>query len=241
MTKAPIAAALAALTLAPTALAAQTTVSVPFPVLQGTRLDIVATGETKRVPDVAVISAGVVTQATDAAGAMRENAQRMSGVVAALRKAGVAERDIATASVSLNPQYRYGENVPPVITGYQATNTVSIRFRDIAKSGTILDALVAQGANQINGPSLQIDKPEAAEDEARTDAIRKARARADLYASAAGLKVKRILSISESGGYAPAPPIAYMRSAMAGKEADTTIVAGEQSVGITVSVSFELE
>jgi uncharacterized protein YggE len=242
MTKAPTAVALAALALTPTALAAQTTVPVPVAILQGTRLDIVATGETKRVPDIAVISAGVVTQATDAAGAMRENAQRMSAVVAALRKSGVAERDIATASVSLNPQYRYGENVPPVITGYQAANTVSIRFRDVAKSGTILDTLVAQGANQINGPSLQIDKPEAAEDEARTDAIRKARARADLYAGAAGLKVKRILSISESGGYAPPmPPIAYMRSAMAGKEADTTIVAGEQSVGITVSVSFELE
>lgn len=242
MTKAPIAAALTALALAPATLAAQTTVPVPVPVLQGTRLDIVATGETKRVPDVAVISAGVVTQAADAAGAMRENAQRMAGVVAALRKAGVAERDIATATISLNPQYRYGENVPPVITGYQATNTVSIRFRDIAKSGTILDALVAQGANQINGPSLQIDKPEAAEDEARTDAIRKARARAELYAAAAGLKVKRILSISESGGYAPPPPpIAFVRSAMAGKEADSMVVAGEQSVGITVSVSFELE
>jgi len=241
MTKAPIAVALSALALTPATLAAQTTVPVPVAVLQGTRLDIVATGETKRVPDVAVISAGVVTQATDAAGAMRENAQRMSGVVAALRKAGVAERDIATATISLNPQYRYGENVPPVITGYQATNTVSIRFRDVAKSGTILDALVAQGANQINGPSLQIDKPEAAEDEARTDAIRKARARAELYAAAAGLKVKRILSISESGGYAPPPPVAYMRASMAGKEADSMVVAGEQSVGVTVSVSFELE
>ncbi|MGV3481762.1 MAG: SIMPL domain-containing protein [Sphingobium sp.] len=241
MTKAPIAVALAALALTPATLAAQTTVPVPLAVLQGTRLDIVATGETKRVPDIAVISAGVVTQAADAAGAMRENAQRMSGVVAALRKAGVAERDIATATISLNPQYRYGENVPPVITGYQATNTVSIRFRDVARSGAILDALVAQGANQINGPNLQIDKPEAAEDEARTDAIRKARARAELYASAAGLKVKRILSISESGGYAPPPPIAYMRANMAGKEADTMVVAGEQSVGITVSVSFELE
>lgn len=239
MTKPLFAAAIGALALTAGAASAQTLTLQPT--IQGTRLDIVATGETRRVPDVAQISAGVVTQAADAASAMRENASRMAGVTAALRRAGVADRDIQTATVSLNPQYRYGENVPPVITGYQATNTVSVRFRDVAKSGTILDALVAQGANQINGPNLLIDKPQAAEDEARADAIKKARARAELYASAAGLRVKRILSISESGGYNPPPqPMAYVR-AQANKEADTSIAAGEQTVGVTVSVSFELE
>lgn len=234
--------ALAALATAPTALSAQTTVAVPVPVLQGAKLDVVATGETRRVPDLAVISAGVVTQATDAAGAMRENAQRMARVVSALKKAGVADRDIQTSTVNLQPQYRYGENVPPVITGYQATNTVTIRFRDVTRSGTILDTLVAEGANQINGPSLQIDKPEAAEDEARVDAIKTARARAELYAGAAGLRVKRILSISEAGGYNPPPPMPYMMAAArAEKAADTAIVPGEQTVGVTVTVSFELE
>lgn len=242
MTKTLSLLAMPAIALTSVAADAQSTVAVPVPVLQGTRLDISATGESKRVPDVAVISAGVVTQAADAAGAMRENAQRMSGVVAALRKAGVAERDIATSTVTLNPQYRYGENVPPVITGYQAVNTVTVRFREVAKSGAVLDALVAQGANQINGPSLQLDQPEAAEDEARTDAVRKARARAELYAGAAGLKVKRILSISESGGYAPQPPMPYAVRSMAGKEAaDTAILPGEQTISVTVSVSFELE
>jgi uncharacterized protein YggE len=240
MIKAPTAVALAALIMTPGALSAQSTIAMPVQLLQGTRLDVVATGETKRVPDVAVISAGVVTQASDAASAMRDNAARMTRVIAALRKAGLAERDIATAAVSLNPQYRYGENVPPVITGYQASNTVSIRFRDVAKSGAILDALVAEGANQISGPSLQIDKPQVAEDEARTDAIRKARARAELYAAAAGLKVKRIISISESGGYNPAPPMIFAQARMV-KEADTAIVPGEQAVSISVSVTFELE
>jgi uncharacterized protein len=234
-----LAAAIGALALTSGVASAQTLTLQPT--LQGTRLDVVATGETRRVPDVAFISAGVVTQAADAASAMKENATRMAAVNAALRRVGVADRDIQTATVSLNPQYRYGENVPPVITGYQATNTVSIRFRDIAKSGTILDALVAQGANQISGPNLLIDKPQAAEDEARTDAIKKARARAELYASAAGLRVKRILSISEAGGYNPPPqPMAYVR-AQTNKEADTSIAAGEQTVGVTVSVSFELE
>lgn len=241
MSKSLPAIALAVLLAAPSALAAQSTVAVPVPMIQGTRLDIVATGETKRVPDVAVISAGVVTQAADAAGAMNENAQRMAGVIAALKKAGVAERDIMTSTIRLDPQYRYGENVPPVITGYQANNSVSVRFRDVAKSGTILDALVKQGANQISGPNLQIDKPEAAEDEARVDAIKIARARADLYAGAAGLRVKRILSISEAGGYAPPPPMPYAMMRGKAEAADSTIQPGEQTVGVSVTVSFELE
>ncbi len=83
----------------------------------------------------------------------------MARVLAAVKRAGVADRDIQTATVQLQPQYRYGDNVPPVITGYQATNTLSVRFRDVAKSGSVLDALVAQGANQIDGPNLSIDKP----------------------------------------------------------------------------------
>ena len=85
---------------------------------------------------------------------------------AALRAAGIADRDIQT-STNLNPNYRYAENQPPQLVGYQAVNEVSVRFRDIAKTGAILDALVAQGANQINGPTLTIERPEAALDEAR--------------------------------------------------------------------------
>lgn len=243
MARALPALAFAALMAAPSALFAQQPIVSSVPVIQGTRLDIVATGETQRAPDIAVISAGVVTQASDAAGAMRDNASRMARVIAALKKAGVADRDIRTSTVNLSPQYRYGENVPPVITGYQAQNSITISFRDVAKSGAILDALVGEGANQVTGPNLQIDKPEAAEDEARTDAIRKARQRADLYAAAAGLRVKRILSISEAGGYSPpGPPVAYMAMEARGKAADASmILPGEQTVGITVSVSFELE
>lgn len=214
----------------------------PIQAITGTRLDIVAEGEVVRTPDIATINAGVVTQAASAAQAMSDNARRMSAAVAALKKAGVADRDIQTSSLSLNPQYRYGENMPPVITGYQASNQVSVRFRDIKRAGTILDTLVAVGANQINGPSFGIDKPEAALDEARTAAIAKARARADLYARAAGLSVKRILTISEAGGYSPPPPpMVVMRSMEAKAQADTGIEAGEQKLAVSVAVSFELQ
>ena len=111
----------------------------------------------------------------------------MQRVLAALKRAGVEDRDIQTSNISLNPEYRYVENQPPQLTGYTASNQLTIRFRDIRNSGKILDALVSQGANQINGPSLTIDKPEAALDEARARAIATGRARAELYARSLGV------------------------------------------------------
>lgn len=208
--------------------------------IDGTILDVSATGKTTRTPDLATVSAGVVTQAPTAAQAMSDNANRMAAVLAALKSAGIAARDIQTASVSLQPQYRYQDNKPPEITGYQASNTVTVKFRDIAKAGPILDVLVAQGANQINGPSLSLAEPDAALDEARTDAIKRARARAELYAKAAGLNVVRILTISETGDLPPpVMPVAYaMRADKAGA---TAIAPGENDVTVTVSVRFLLK
>ncbi len=235
------AASLAATAAGATAANAQTPVTVePMIPAAGTVLDVSAEGRTTRVPDVATIRAGVVSQAATAAAALSDNAQRMNRVLAALRKAGVAPRDIATASVGLSPQYRYAENQPPVITGYQATNSVSVRFRDVAKSGVILDALVGEGANQIDGPNLSIDQPDAALDEARADAVKRARARAELYARAAGMRVTRIVSITENGENAgsPNPPMLMARASMA--KDSTQIVAGEKDVTVNVSVRFLL-
>jgi len=215
--------------------------AVPAILPDGAILDVGATGKTSRVPDIATIRAGVVTQSATAAQALADNAKRMAAVLAALKAAGVQPRDIATSNVSLQPQYRYENNQPPAITGYQASNTVSIRFRDVARSGAVLDALVAQGANQIDGPNLSLDQPDAALDEARADAVKRARARAELYAKAAGLSVVRILSISESGEMTgPQPPVVYMARAKA-QSADTTIAPGETDVTATVSVRFLLK
>ncbi len=237
MTKLALAAVLAALPLP----AAAQVAAQPAVMIDGTILDVSATGRTSRVPDVATIRAGVVTQGATAAAALAENARRMDGVLSALKAAGVAPRDIQTATISLQPQYRYAENQPPVVTGYQATNSVAVRFREIARSGTILDTLVRQGANQIEGPNLSIDKPAVAEDEARVDAVAKARARAELYARAAGMRVTRIVSISETGGYQPSPPMPMMVKSMRGGEsADSTIAAGEQDVTVGVTVRFLL-
>ena len=220
---------------------AQTMPVAPAVIPDGTLLDVTATGKTTRVPDLATIRASVVTQAATAAAALSDNANRMSTVLSALKGAGIQPRDIATANVSLQPQYRYEDNKPPVITGYQATNNVSIRFRDIAKSGAILDALVAQGANQIEGPNLSLDQPDAALDEARVDAVKRAQARAQLYAKAAGLSVSRILTIAEGGEIAgPPPPMPVYRMAVA-KAADTQVMPGESDVTVTITVRFLLK
>lgn len=215
----------------------------PVPILlDGTRLDVVATGEVSRVPDLARISAGVVSVAPTATAALAQNATQLASVRAALKRAGIADRDIQTSSINLYPDYRHdAQGSNPQIIGYRASNEVSVRFRDIANSGKILDALVAQGANQINGPMLTIDKPEAALDEARTQALANARARAELYAKALGKRVGRILSISEAGANY-APPVVLMRQVNRGAVADSTSIdPGEQSVTVSLSVSFELE
>jgi uncharacterized protein YggE len=129
----------------------------------------------------------------------------------------------------------------PKIIGYQVSNQVSVRQRNLADFGRTIDTLITAGANQVNGPSFQIDEPDGALDEARVEAMKKARARATLYAQAAGLKVLRILSISESGGYVPQPPVMYARAAMADTMgAPTPVAAGEVSMSASVTVMFEL-
>ncbi|MFL6782203.1 MAG: SIMPL domain-containing protein [Sphingomicrobium sp.] len=222
----------------PVAAAAQTAPAA-VQTVGGTRLEISATGEATRVPDVAVITAGVVTRATTARSALQQNAVQMERVRAALKKAGIADRDIQTSNISLNPEYRYVQDQPPRLTGYSASNQLNVRFRDIAKSGDILDALVAEGANSINGPTLTIDKPEEALDEARTKALGVGRARAELYARALGMRVVRLVSVSESGGgYAPPPPMPVMMEARA--QSATKIDPGEQKLSVSLGMVFEL-
>ena len=210
--------------------------------IAGTRLDVSATGEVTRVPDLAVINAGVVTRAATAGGAIQQAATRMARVREALRQAGIADRDILTSNISLEPQYTYANNQPPKLNGYAATNQLSIRFRDIENTGKILDALVKEGANQISGPNLTIDKPEAALDEARGKAVAAARARADLYARSLGMRVVRVVSVSESGGSYPVPPPMPMYArAEAAQAADSKIEAGEQKLQVNLAVTFELQ
>jgi uncharacterized protein YggE len=209
--------------------------------IAGTRLDVNATGEVTRVPDLAIITSGVVARSATASGAIQQAATRIARVREALRQAGIADRDIQTSNISLNPEYIYANNQPPKLNGYTATNQLSIRFRDIENTGKILDALVKEGANQINGPNLTIDKPEAALDEARAKAVAVGRARADLYARSLGMRVVRLVSVNESGGSYPVPPPMPMYArAEAAQAADTKLDAGEKTPQINVAMTFEL-
>lgn len=207
----------------------------------GTLLSVSAQAEVSRVPDVATLSAGVVTRASDANAAMRANAAQMDKVMAAIQAAGIARRDIQTSRLNLNPQYSprdtgQDENTP-TITGYEANNTVNLKVRDIGKLGKVIDALVASGANQINGPSFEVDKPEAGYDEARRAALDKAQVRASMYAKSLGMRVLRIVSISEGGGFQPPRPMMAMQRSEA---YNTVVSAGETTLGANLDVVFEL-
>lgn len=229
-----------AVTVSPSA-TAQT--AAPMSVIDGTRLDIVATGESRRTPDVAVIGAGIVTEAPTASAALQANNRQMSRVFDALEAAGFADRDIQTASISLSPRYDYSDRNERRLLGYTASNQLTIRFREIEQAGSVIDTLVAQGVNQINGPSFQVDSPEAALNEARRDAVRKARERAELYAAATGMQVVRIVAISEAG--AAQPPVMMAGRAMAmdavEEAAPLQVAPGEQRLTANVSVTFELQ
>lgn len=225
--------------MVPVSASAQQSTIVAQPI-SGTRLDISAVGEVTRVPDIAIVNAGVVTRSTTATAALEQNAAQMERVRAALKRAGIDDRDIQTSNISLNPEYRYQDNQAPQLVGYTASNQVNVRFRDIRNTGKILDALVAQGANQINGPNLTIDKPDEALDEARVKAIAAGRARAELYARALGMRVVRLVSLSESGGYAVPPPMPVMMEARA-QGAYTKIDPGEQKLQVNLSMTFELQ
>jgi uncharacterized protein YggE len=241
--------ALAAMTLAlPGAALAHDVSSGPVIAVGNTLLTLTAEGRTNKAPDLAVFTAGVTSQGKTAGEALAANSADMTKVVAALRRAGIADRDIQTSNLNLSPMYEPQRQLPngeiyppqPRISGYQVNNQVTVRQRDLKQFGKVLDTLVAAGANSVNGPSFQMDDGEAAADEARTDAIAKARKRAELYARASGLRVLRILTITEGGGYSPGPVPVFAKAAMAEMAADTPVAAGEVSTQASVTVLFEL-
>ena len=204
--------------------------------IAGTRLDLEVAADVTRVPDIATISAGVVSRSPSASGALEDSANRMERVLGALKRAGIKDSDIQTNNVSLNPEYRYPENQSPQLVGYTASNTLSVRFRNIATSGRILDALVAQGANQINGPTLSVERPDEALDEARAKAIATGKARAELYAHALGMRVVRLVAMSDNAASTPGPiPV------MAFAKAETRIEPGDLKLGVSLHLTFELQ
>jgi hypothetical protein len=227
-------------TFAAPQLAAAQEPQVSVPAVQGTLLSVSAEGKSEGRPDMATINLGVTTEGATAQAALAENARRMNALTQALRRAGVAERDIQTSNVSVYPQQQYQEGQPPRITGYQANNTVTAKVRAINNTGRVIDAAVGAGGNTVNGVYFSYQDPDAQLDAARRDAIAEARRRAELYANALGMRVHRIVAVQEGGGYAPPIPLAMERMAAADGAAPTPISPGEIETRVSVSVTFEL-
>jgi uncharacterized protein YggE len=205
-------------------------------------INLAAYGEVRVAPDQATINFGVVTEAATAQEAMAQNAQNMTRVVAALRRAGIAERDIQTSGLNLSAQYDYQQNQPPKLRGYQAVNRVTVIINDLTKVGTTADAVVTAGVNQIDGISFGLRDPKAAEDQARQLAVRALQDKARLYADALGVQLGAVRSLTEGGGYTPQQPIPVMfaRAAMDAGAESTPVSAGELSIRIDITGTYDI-
>lgn len=200
-------------------------------------------GTSSRVPNQAVVMAGVVTNAPTASEAMRANAAKMNAVFDQLKSVGIKQRDIQTSQLSLQPQYDYkgrgSKSGEPNIIGYEARNTVSARTDDIENAGKLIDAVISAGVNNINGINFSIKDDKAARSEARAAAVKDARAKAEQLASAAGVRLGRVLEIREGGGQHQPRPMMMARGMAA--ESATPIAAGEQQVSVQVSISYAID
>lgn len=188
-------------------------------------------------PDLAQIDGGVTTEAKTAREASEANNKAMAAILPALKAAGIAESDIRTSRLSLFPQSAPARpNGPPQITGYRASNRVTVRVRDVTKVGATIDALVTAGANDIGGINFMVSQESKHLDEARVKAVEDARRKAEIYARAANVRLGAPLSISEDGGGGgPVPMRAQFKAGAA-----TPIAPGEETLRVLVNVSYEI-
>jgi uncharacterized protein YggE len=210
--------------------------------LLGRSITVVGTGEASAKPDMAEISMGVVTQAATAGEALSANNAAMDRLLKLLAGSGIADKDVQTTQFSVSPQYRHEPRgqAPPTITGYNVTNQVRVKVRQMASLGKVLDQAVGEGANQVHGISFSVAEPESLLDAARRDAVGDAKRRAQLYAEAAGVKVGRVLLIQEQAPRFPQPQMMAM-SARAGGGGAVPIASGEQEFRASVTVTYGIE
>jgi uncharacterized protein YggE len=199
-------------------------------------------GEVRAAPDTVTLSAGVTSEAPTAAAALAANTARMQSVFAALKKLGLADKDMQTANFSVSPQMApqtaNNNSQPPHVTGYQVSNQLQLRLDDVSRLGPAIDALVTAGANQMNGIDFAIKDSAPLLAEARADAVSDARAKAEIYAKAAGVSLGPILSIGENAGQGPRP--VYMALPMARAAKAVPVAAGEESITAEVSIVWEI-
>ncbi|MEE9374981.1 MAG: SIMPL domain-containing protein [Rhizobiaceae bacterium] len=211
-------------------------------------ISVTATGQATVAPDMAILNFAVVRQGKTAREALNANTIAMGEVLAALKQEGIADRDLQTSNFNIQPRYHYtkrnssGEQKPPQIIGYQVTNGLIVRIRKLEILGNILDTVVTLGVNSGGGVSFTSDNPDKTIEVARKNAMINAIAKAKTLTGAAGIKLGRILEISEQNHGRPRPQaMGRMVKSMAADEAMAVPVAsGENSYSITVNVRWEL-
>jgi uncharacterized protein YggE len=201
-------------------------------------------GTVSAAPDLAVLASGVVSTAPTAREALDANTSAMTKLIASFKTAGIEDKDIATSGFTVQPRYVYaqrndGVQEPPKITGYEVRNTVTVKVRDLSKLGGVLDTAVTEGSNQIDSLSFDIAEKDALLNEARKKAFADARAKAELYAETAGVKLGRLRELSEQVLNHYPPPRPMMRMEAAAK-ADVPIERGEQELRIQVNATWEI-
>ncbi len=203
------------------------------------------TGKVTVTPDLAVLSLGVSSQAVTVAEAQSQAQQAMDKIMAALDKAGVAKKDIQTQRFSIQQVTHWEDKTnKQVVDGYMVTNIVTVKIRQLDKTGAIIDAVAVAGGDltRINGISFTVENPSAYYTEARNKAMADAKAKAEQLASLGGVKLGKPAYISESGGYYPYPTVVPMPAYKGGEAAyDTSISPGETDINLTVQVNYAIE
>ncbi len=208
-------------------------------------LSLTGEGTMRAVPDTVIISMGVVQEAETAGEALNANNEAMAKLLDALKAAGIADRDMGTSNFSIEPLMVYpqprddGTQEPPFIKGYRVSNQVTVKIREIGKAGGILDGVVRVGANQVQGIAFTVENDRALRDRARTEAMKDALTKAELYAEAAGISLVRILSLSEASDVQGYATRMNMDAVMSAAKA-VPLAMGEQEIKVTVSVSWEI-
>jgi uncharacterized protein len=200
-------------------------------------------GEVRASPDMATVTLGVLTSAPTAREALDANTKAMTDLLAVLKAANIEPKDIMTSNFNVTPRYDYGQNngQPPKVTGYDVSNNVMVTLHKLDGIGDLLDKAVSSGSNQINGIAFGITDPQTAMDEARKEAVKDAKRKADLYAAATSVTLGNVVSLSEGGGYQPQPMEMRANMKMSADAGPVPIAQGEQVVAVDVNISWEIK
>ncbi|MCO5065211.1 MAG: SIMPL domain-containing protein [Rhizobiaceae bacterium] len=230
------------------AIALAATLALPFAAhaqgrnMRPPHITVTGEGEATMAPDIAILTIAVMREAKTARDALTANNDAMAAVVAAMKSSGIADRDLQTAGIQINPRYDYPQKPDggqeAVLAAYQVTNTLSVRIRDIEKTGEILDKSVSLGVNQGGDITFLNENPAQAQEEARKKAVADAIAKAKTLAQAAGVSLGNVLEISETNPVAPPMPMAQAK--FRADAAAPPVEAGENVYRVQVTVSYEL-